>query len=218
MKLVAGTDYGTNYSDVPSIYTSANGGGSWQLTTAPHQSWQALASSADGTKLAAGVYGGLIYVSTDSGSTWTPANVPSLRWGSIASSSDGSRLAAAAWEGSIYVSTDAGHTWSKANAPTQQWQTVASSADGIKLAAGIYDVSTGGIYTATAPPNLNIRVTATTAALSWPAAATGFTLQQNPDLSTPNWTDVGAGNLVAGENQVVLPRTSGPRFFRLVHH
>jgi photosystem II stability/assembly factor-like uncharacterized protein len=216
-KLVAGTDYGTNYNDVPSIYTSTDSGASWKLTSAPHQPWQALASSADGSKLAAGVYGGLIYLSGDSGNTWNAANVPSARWGGIASSADGSRLAAAAWEGFIYVSSDAGNTWLKANAPTQQWQTVASSADGIKIAAGIYDLSTGGIYTAMAAPFLNISISANSATLSWPASASGFTLQQNPDPSQPTWTDVGSGNVVSTDNQIVIPRTSSRLFFRLVH-
>jgi hypothetical protein len=105
----------------------------------------------------------------------------------------------------------------KANAPTQQWQTVACSTDGIKLAAGIYNVSTGGIYTATAPPYLSITTSAATAVLSWPASATGFILQQNPDPSQSMWTDVSGGNAVSGDNQVVLPRSAGRLFFRLVH-
>ena len=35
------------------------------------RSWYSIASSSDGTKLAAVVYGGMIYTSTDSGGTWT---------------------------------------------------------------------------------------------------------------------------------------------------
>jgi hypothetical protein len=159
----------------------------------------------------------LIYLSANSGTSWTAANVPSLRWGGIASSSDGTRLAAAAWQGSIYVSADSGQTWSRANAPTQQWQTVSSSADGIKLAAGIYDTSTGGIYTALAPPALKMSISGNSAVLSWPASATGFTLQQNPDLSKSNWTDVGAGTLINGANQLTVSPLAGARFFRLIH-
>jgi hypothetical protein len=132
-------------------------------------------------------------------------------------SSDGVRLAAAAWEGSIYVSADSGQNWLKANAPTQQWQTVASSADGIKLAAGIYDRSSGGIYTAIAPPALMLRASGNAVILSWPDSATGFTLQQNPDLSQASWTDVGAGSLVNGVNQVSVSPVTGRRFFRLIH-
>jgi hypothetical protein len=126
-------------------------------------------------------------------------------------------LAAAAWEGSIYVSADSGHTWLKANAPTQSWQTVASSADGIKLAAGIYDTSTGGIYTALAPPALKMTIAGNNALLSWPASAAGFTLQQISDLSKTNWADVGTGSLINGANQMNVVRVPGPRFFRLIH-
>jgi hypothetical protein len=217
MKLVAGSDYGTNYGNLPAIYTSADSGATWHLTTAPNQPWQTIASSADGTRLAAGVYGGLIYLSADSGTSWTPAGVPSLRWGGIASSADGARLAAVAWEGSIYVSADSGQIWTKASAPTQQWQTVASSADGIKLAAGIYDLSSGGIYTAIASPVLTIRAAGSGAILSWVDSATGFTLQQNPDLSPSTWTDVTSGTLANGTNQVAVPATAGRHFFRLIH-
>jgi hypothetical protein len=58
------------------------------------RSWYAIASSADGTKLAAVVYGGQIYTSTDSGVTWTAQASGSRTWTSIASSEDGTKLAA----------------------------------------------------------------------------------------------------------------------------
>jgi hypothetical protein len=216
MMLFAGSDYGTNYGDLPAIYRSTDAGVTWQATIAPHQPWQTLASSAEGIRLAAGVYGGLIYLSNDSGASWTPANVPSLRWGGIASSADGVRLAAAAWEGSIYVSADSGQTWVPANAPNQQWQTVASSADGIKLAAGIYDLSSGGIYTAIAPPTLSIGFSNSNAVISWPATATGFALQQSPDLLQPSWTDVEEGSSIKAANRVAVPFVAGRVFFRLI--
>jgi hypothetical protein len=107
--------------------------------------------------------------------------------------------------------------WMKANAPTQQWQTVTSSADGIKLAAGIYDLSTGGIYTALAPPTLRMRMAGNGAVLSWSGSAAGFTLQQNSDLSKTNWADVGSGTLVNGTNQISVSPISGHGFFRLIH-
>ena len=50
----------------------------WMLTSAPTNYWQAIAASADGTKLAAvtgGKVPGPIYLSKDTGSTWT-ANDP----------------------------------------------------------------------------------------------------------------------------------------------
>ena len=47
----------------------------WTLTSASYGvNWYAIASSADGSHLAAVVYGGGIYTSTDSGATWSGPN------------------------------------------------------------------------------------------------------------------------------------------------
>jgi len=71
--------------------------------------WQSVASSADGSKLVAVVWGGSIYTSTDSGATWTEQTAAGSRsWNSIASSADGSKLAAAMWDGNIYLATTEG--------------------------------------------------------------------------------------------------------------
>ena len=58
------------------IYVSTNAGATWMVSGAPTNYWSCIASSADGTKLAAGTIGinsegypepsGLIFVSTDS--------------------------------------------------------------------------------------------------------------------------------------------------------
>jgi hypothetical protein len=217
-KLVAGSDYGTNYSDLPMIYASTNSGTTWQATTAPNQTWQTIASSGDGTKLAAGVNGGLIYISTNSGLAWTPANTPSRHWGGIASSTNGGKLAAASSEGQIYVSTDSGRNWTTATAPVEPWQTIASSADGTRLAAAVYDLSNGGIYVAIASPSLSLTVSQRNAILTWPASVTGFTLQQTTDLSRPAWTDVTVpATVINGNNQATLPASSAHCYFRLIH-
>ena len=68
-----------------------------------NQLWASIASSSDGTKLAAVVSGGQIYSSTDSGVTWT-AQESSRSWLSIASSSDGTKLAAVVDGGQIFTS------------------------------------------------------------------------------------------------------------------
>ncbi len=65
--------------------------------------WIALASSADGNKLAAAVYGGQIYTSADSGITWTPRD-NSRNWLGMTSSGDGNKLAAIVAGGQIYTS------------------------------------------------------------------------------------------------------------------
>ena len=124
----------------------------WSLLTNWTQSepiadpWYSIASSSDGTKLAAAMRGGWIYTSTNAGSTWTVSSAPNKFWNSITSSSDGTKLAAVVTYGGIYTSTNAGATWTASSAPSEEWQSIASSSDGTKLAAVvIYD----GIYTST---------------------------------------------------------------------
>jgi hypothetical protein len=91
----------------------------WTLTSAPTNSWQSVAISADGTKVAAVANqydgDGLIYTSTNSGTTWTPTSAPRTNWGSVACSADGTKLVAGVGEffvssGSIFTSTDSGAT------------------------------------------------------------------------------------------------------------
>ncbi len=108
------------------------------------RSWYSIASSADGTKLAAVDVGGQIYTSTDSGVSWT-ARESSRQWFSITSSADGSKLAVVAQGGQIYTSTDSGVSWT-ARESNRQWYSITSSADGTKLAAVVYG---GQIYTST---------------------------------------------------------------------
>lgn len=59
------------------------------------RSWNSIASSADGTKLVAGVTLGQLHTSTDSGLSWTPRE-SARQWYALASSADGTRLAAVA--------------------------------------------------------------------------------------------------------------------------
>jgi hypothetical protein len=117
--------------------------------------WNAVASSADGTKLvAAGSGQPAIFTSTDSGATWVSNSIPgllteyNLLWQSVASSADGTKLVAAEGFGYIYTSTNSGTTWTLNNTPgtNLNWQSVASSADGTKLVAAEED---GWIYTST---------------------------------------------------------------------
>ena len=82
----------------------------WTTSSAPSLSWQAVASSADGSTLAAVATNSPIYVSTDSGSSWSPTMSPSLAWHSVASSADGCKLAAVVHGGGIY-------TWQTTSSP-----------------------------------------------------------------------------------------------------
>jgi len=149
----------------PLIYTSTDAGATWTPTAAPENGWTAVASSADGTKLAAASYlvapwsivgDGWIYTSTDSGATRAPTGAPAKGWWAAASSADGTRLVAATASSStvanglVYVSGDAGVTWTRTSAPSNVWTTIASSADGTKLAAAARNyLAPGGIYTST---------------------------------------------------------------------
>jgi hypothetical protein len=124
-----------------SIYRTMDSGVHWSVTTAPHEGWVAITTSADGQKLAASRSStDRIYTSNNSGVTWLPSNSPSNSWVSIASSADGSTLIAAGAYGSrVYLSPDSGLSWIQTDLPTNagnpQWTSVASSADGATLVA-----------------------------------------------------------------------------------
>jgi hypothetical protein len=157
----------------------------WTTNGAPSQYWNAIASSADGTKLVAAVYGGGVYTSTNSGVTWSLTSAPSNglagAWESVASSADGSKLAAVAfYNNPIYVSTNSGTDWSP-NGPIENWQSVACSSDGSKLVAvasinGPICISTNGGATwtqATNAPSLFWQTVASSADGSVLVAAPG---------------------------------------------
>ena len=73
-------------------------------TSAGFQYWRSVASSSDGTKLVAAVYGEFIYTSTDSGVTWTQqTSAGDNTWSAVTSSSDGAKLVAVVYVGYIYT-------------------------------------------------------------------------------------------------------------------
>ncbi len=146
--LAAANDTLTMPGLVVDSLTSA-AGTNWTLSSAPSVYWQAIASSADGTRLAAlDDSAGYIWVSTNSGLTWTITSAPSQNWQSIASSADGTWLAASGNnDGYIWTSTNSGLTWMTSGAPSEYWQGIVSSADGTRLAA--LDDNNGYIWTST---------------------------------------------------------------------
>jgi len=122
------------------IYTSTNGGASWMLSDAPSQpEWTCVASSADGSILAAapiGPYDNYCYYSTNSGINWTPiTNLPSSFYSSIACSADGTKLCAVIGSDDpmVYSSTNSGMSWTTNSVDGQPGARVAVSADGSKL-------------------------------------------------------------------------------------
>lgn len=67
----------------------------------------------------------------------------------------------------------------------------------------------------------NARITATPSGnnlvLTWPAAASGFTLQSKTSLTSGSWTTVTpAAALVGSQWQATVPKTASTQFFRLV--
>jgi hypothetical protein len=115
------------------------------------RAWVGIASSSDGTKLAAAIYGGYISTSINSGVSWRESLVPGVgNWLPIASSSDGMKLVAAtySWEsgGYIYTSVDGGVSFTINSDTFNWWQSITSSSDGTKLAAGTWG---DYIYTST---------------------------------------------------------------------
>jgi hypothetical protein len=65
-------------------------------------------------------------------------------------------------------------------------------------------------------PTLSISQSVTSIVISWPWPSACWVLQQNSDLSTPNWVNCGYPIFVNGnQNQVVISPPQGNLFFRL---
>jgi len=128
--------------------------GTWDWTnqsSAGARKWHALATSADGSKLFAGVdEGGSLYRSTDFGVTWNViAGTSGHNWFSIASNIDGTKVVAVDRGGDIWTSTDSGSTWTQRSVgAVRNWASIASSSDGVKLVAVASNGDSNGyIYT-----------------------------------------------------------------------
>ena len=71
-------------------------------------------------------------------------------------------------------------------------------------------------------PRLSVRATQTnTVVVSWPLTWQGFQLQEKPDVTVTNWTNVATRPTIAltwekqGHKQVVVPTPVGKRFYHL---
>jgi hypothetical protein len=131
-----------------------------------------VASSGDGSHLAALAYPTGIYTSTNFGVDWTlQTNAPivTAQWASIASSSDGSHLAVALAAGGIYTSTNFGLDWTlQLNIESSVNPcSIASSSDSSRLVAAFEGEAGEGIYTST---NFGLNWTFQTNAPEWWAA------------------------------------------------
>ena len=153
-----------NTTNLGAIYLSTNGGTNWSLaTSAPSNNWNGVASSTNGTKLAAVYYSSYFYTSTNSGVTWQSNTVPFFGF-AIASSADGNRLLVYGVDNnsqrSVFTSPDEGDSWTKAILPTNEaWYAVASSYNGSNLIV-VANSDTAGT-------NPGVIYTSTNAGTSW---------------------------------------------------
>ena len=146
----------------------------WTQTGAPLQSWSSIASSADGTRLAAGgqVSGGnSTFVSTNAGLTWTESLTNG--GGQIISSTNGSKLVLTQpGFANLYISTNGGVSWQTPTPPQENLQATAGSWDGSKLvtvANSDFDGNSGHIFRSTDSGTTWTQLNATTNA--WWAVA-----------------------------------------------
>jgi hypothetical protein len=92
---------------------------------------------------------------------------------------------------------------------------------GLMMSGGNYSLSGGfwalfAVQTAGAPLLKIFLTTTNTAVVSWPAPSTGFSLQQNTDLSTANWVAPAETINSDGNTKfIIVSRTTGNRFYRL---
>ena len=207
------------------IYMSPDSGGTWNQASVPNVWWMSVASSADGTKLVAGAEGDVVYTSTNSGATWAADPVPTNDWSSVASSADGTTLLAVG--GWAYFSTNSGAVWAPLENPAgASWYAVACSGDGKSIVA-LDQFGLGAIGTLNLPPpgppappapRLTLGVSGADLLLSWLVPSTGFVLQQNSDLTSPDWLDVTIQpNFFYNDlhNQLIVTPSQGSIFFRM---
>jgi hypothetical protein len=220
-KFVAAPLQGPTAEGCDTIYLSTNSGVSWNLTSAPCENWASVAMSADGTELVAAT-ASAIFISRDIGATWSNTSAPSQGWTSVRLSSDGAKLVAAGFD-AVYTSTDYGTTWAEASAPFAAWNSLTCSGDGSRI-AGAGDGLVALLRSpAPAPlppplPGLSMSLSSTNARLSWLLPSSLFVLQENAELTSPNWVGVTNGpvlNFTNLHNEVTMPRLSGKSFYRL---
>lgn len=100
---------------------------------------------------------------------------------------------------------------------------IALQPDGNVIIAGDFLVFNGAVrpyvarlYGDTVTPSLNIARSNALMIVSWPSSATGFEVQQNTDLNTPNWTTPSEAVTDNGPTKSIsVSPVPGSRFFRL---
>ncbi len=168
-------------------------------TSAGSPTWNAIATSSDGTHLAAAVYSGDIFTSSNSGQTWTDhAFGANYYWEAIASNSSGSEIVAVG-QGSagVQISTDYGSTWNAMSLSCSLPLSVGVSSDGTHIVVGCgnggnvaYTANSGSTWNYWAPPVQWAAWVAVSADGTHIAVATG---QQGGNRTGPIYTSSNFG-------------------------
>jgi hypothetical protein len=88
----------------------------------------------------------------------------------------------------------------------------------VKLGGSLTYGQLFGQITTPPQPNLLAVSSGSTVVVSWPSSLTGWTLQQNSDLTTTNWTASGYSITSAnGTNSITITSPTGNLFFRLAN-
>lgn len=105
--------------------------------------------------------------------------------------------------------------------PYQVSGTLGQPDAGAILTNGSYAVTGGfwspfAVQTAGAPWLRIFLTTTNTAVVAWPAPSADYVLQESPTLESTPWINTtNMVSVVAGENQVIVPRSAGTHFYRL---
>jgi len=174
---------------VNGIVTSINSGATWTANSGlPPAQVRSIASSADGSKLVAAVFGGFIY--TNSGTSWISTGFGTANWTSVASSADGTKLFAAVNGGAVYSSTNSGSTWTAITTGSANWISVACSADGSKAVAAISGGTIAASGGSTAPTANWVSVTSSADGNKLAAAVGGGGIYTSTNAGA-SWTPQG---------------------------
>jgi hypothetical protein len=141
------------------VFLSTNFGVSWSTNIIDQQfsgSWNAVACSADGTRVFAASADG-IFMSSDAGRSWVRIHDPDT-FQSMAVSADGTRLAAGAKPAIVYRSDGIGANWTRSDLGQTNASntTVAMSADGSQIYAGTQYYGLYSFQTTPAAPMLTL--------------------------------------------------------------
>ncbi len=86
-----------------------------------------------------------------------------------------------------------------------------------QLSGGNFTLGMVTVVESSGSPRLTVRIDSSgIVAISWPAPSTGFLLEENAALGTPDWLSVtNTINTTGGQNEILVSPAIGTRFYRL---